>query len=204
MKVGLLSDIHEDVEHLAAALERFRCADVEQVVVLGDVFETGRRLGETVELLARAGAIGVWGNHDFGLCHDPSPPIRKRFDGPVIEFMTTLRPRLEVGDGLFSHVEPWLDPFKIEDLWYFEGPAHTVEQLAHCLDAAPHRLLFTGHIHRWMVSTRAGRVSWDCFTPFRFEPHERYLVVVGAICDGRCGIWDAGADLLIPIDLRDG
>lgn len=34
MRLGLLADIHEDVERLQAALDRFRREEVDQVVVL--------------------------------------------------------------------------------------------------------------------------------------------------------------------------
>ena len=37
---------------------------------------------------------------------------------------------LDVEGCLFTQVEPWLDPEKIEDLWYFDGPPETPEQVA--------------------------------------------------------------------------
>ena len=204
MKLGLLADIHEDVEHLSLALARFERAGVDRVVVLGDVFETGRRIEETVALLAAAGAVGVWGKHDFGLCHDPPPSIRARFPAAVFDFLATLVPRLEVGDCLFTHVEPWRNPFDAEQLWTIDRPATLPYRLAMSFASAPHRLLFMGHIHRWSVSTPAGPISWNCFSPIRLDPPGRYLVVVGPVCDGRCGIWDEDASTLTPIDLRDG
>ena len=39
MKLGLITDIHEQVEFLQIALDRFRQEQVDQVVVIGDVFE---------------------------------------------------------------------------------------------------------------------------------------------------------------------
>src|SRR4051794_23949367 len=96
MKLGILADIHEDVEGLALALERLRAEGVDRLVVLGDVIYHGRDAAETVRLLADAGAVGVWGNHDLGLCLEPVDWVRSRFAGPVLDFMQTLRPRLEL------------------------------------------------------------------------------------------------------------
>ncbi len=127
-----------------------------------------------------------------------------RFPAAVLDFMTTLRPRLEIGDGLFTHVEPWLDPLAVEQLWNFDGLPTQPSRLALSFAAAPHRLLFMGHSHRWSVATPAGPIPWDCFSPIRLDPPGRYLVVVGPVCDGRCGIWDEGESTLTPIDLRDG
>ena len=41
MKLGLVTDIHEQVELLQVALEQFKSDRVDRVVVIGDVFETG-------------------------------------------------------------------------------------------------------------------------------------------------------------------
>ena len=49
----------------------------------------------------------------------------------------TLQPHLEIGGCLFTHVEPWLDPHKVEDLWYFDGPPDSPEKLARSFAAVP-------------------------------------------------------------------
>jgi hypothetical protein len=59
----------------------------------------GSRLQETIAFLAEAGAVGVWGNHDLGLCHERDERFRKRYSRPLFDFMQTLRPRLELEGG---------------------------------------------------------------------------------------------------------
>ena len=54
MKLGLLTDIHEHVENLRTALDRFRVEQVNQIVVIGDVFEMGHRIEETCRLTAHS------------------------------------------------------------------------------------------------------------------------------------------------------
>ncbi len=203
MRIGILSDIHEAVEPLARSLDRFGREKVDQVVVLGDVCCTGERLLPTVELLRRVGPVGVWGNHDFGLC-GPGPEVRRKHAGAVLDFMATLRPRLEVGGCLFTHVEPWLDPTDLAQLWWFDGPPDTAEKAARSFDAFPHRVMFCGHFHRWMVVTQAGRLDWDGDGPLVLAPPERYLVCVAAVCDGRCAVFDTGTNELLPCDLGKG
>ena len=122
MRLGILADIHEDAPKLALALQRFRQEGVQQVVVLGDVvFEMGRHLHETIALLAEAGAVGVWGNHDLGLCHEPDERFKKRYAGPVFDFMRTLHPRLELEGCLFTHGLPYNDP--TDPIAYYLGRA---------------------------------------------------------------------------------
>lgn len=116
MKLGLVTDIHEDVDHLEIALNRFEDERVDQVVVIGDVFSVGEPIEATCRMLAEANAIGVWGNHDYGLSSQPDADVRSRYSDNVIEFMTSLCPRLEFAGCHFIHIEPWLDPNELTDL----------------------------------------------------------------------------------------
>lgn len=200
MRYGLLADIHEDVDFLGLALGQFAGLGVDRSIVLGDIFETGRRLAEAVDMLEDAGAVGVWGNHDFGLCRGPHDDVRERFGPKVMAFFATLRPALAFDDLLFTHVEPWRDAENLFDLWSF-GEQEASDR---SFRERPHRLMVQGHHHRWRVATPEGRLSWDCFHPLVLDPTRRYLVEVGAVCDGRCGILDTDEHILTPIDLRDG
>jgi hypothetical protein len=202
MRIGILTDIHEEIAFLTLALERLRRERVDQVVFLGDVCCTGERLAETVALLGTASPVGVWGNHDFGLCGEPDPVTRQRYTAPVLDFMATLRPRLELAGCLFTHVEPWLDPTDLAQLWWFEGPPDTPEKAARSFDAWPHRVMFCGHFHRWLAATESGCVEWDGGRPLVLTPPERYLVVVAAVCDGKFAVFDTETHELLPCDLR--
>jgi hypothetical protein len=198
MKLGLLADIHESNENLRAALDRFRAEGVDQVVVLGDLFEMGERIEETCRLLREAGAMGVWGNHDFGLCSDPDERTRHKYAASVLDFMTGLRPRLEVDGCLFTHVEPWLDPEDISDLWYFDGPPDTPEKAAKSFEAVPHRFMFVGHVHRWLIARPGVILGWAGEKPIRLDGDNRYLILVAAVCDGKFAIFDSDTLELVP------
>jgi hypothetical protein len=136
------------------------------LVVLGDVCGMHTGLEETASLLDDAGAIGVWGNHDFGLCSDhPTAEDRSRYSKRLLDFMGRLRPRLEIEGCLFTHVEPWLDPEKIEDPWYFDGPPETPEQVTRIFRAVPNRVMFVGHYHRWLLVSSEGVQVWSVEEP---------------------------------------
>src|SRR5687767_4973731 len=102
MRLGLLADIHEAVDPLRQALSLFTARGVDRVLVLGDVFDTGSRIEETAAFLIDAGATGVWGNHDFGLCRGSGEWARQLYSPRVLEFARSLLPRLEVEDCLFT------------------------------------------------------------------------------------------------------
>jgi predicted phosphodiesterase len=203
MRIGILADIHEDLTNLRWALAALADGGADRLVVLGDVCGMDTGLDETVGLLADAGAVGVWGNHDFGLCvGNAKPEDQLRYAGRTLDFMAGLRPRLEVEGCLFTHVEPWLDPEKIEDLWYFDGPPETTGQAARSFAAVPNRVMFVGHYHRWLLVTPEGPLPWAGDRPVSLDPDggRRYLVAVHAVCAGRCALFDTGTNELVPFD----
>jgi hypothetical protein len=199
MKLGILADIHEDLDHLRWALAVLREQGTDRFVVLGDVCGMDTGLGETVRLLDDASAVGVWGNHDFGLCGgNARPEDQARFGARTLDFMARLRPRLEVDGCLFTHVEPWLDPEKIEDLWYFDGPPLTPQRAAQSFAAVPNRVMFVGHYHRWLLASGEGPLPWAGEKPIVLDEDRRYLVAVHAVFAGRCALFDTGTNELVP------
>ncbi|MCR9119888.1 MAG: metallophosphatase family protein, partial [bacterium] len=108
MRLGLITDIHEEADRLRIALDRLAKEKVDKIVMIGDVVAMGEQLPETCALLKQSGAVGVWGNHDFALCQAPDAEMRQRFGDDVLAYMATLKPRLEIAGCSFTHVEPWL------------------------------------------------------------------------------------------------
>jgi predicted phosphodiesterase len=198
MKLGLLADIHENNDHLRVALARFRQHGVHQVVLLGDICETGDSLAETVDLLVEAKAVGVWGNHDFGFGRDFAWLERMGHSAKVRQFIAGLLPRLEIAQCLFTHVEPWLDTSDVSNLWYLEGMPDTLEKVARSFDAVPHPVMFVGHFHRWMIATRREILDWQGATPICLDSKERYLVLLGAASHGHFAVFDTDALELTP------
>jgi hypothetical protein len=202
MRLGLVTDIHEAIEPLQRALTEFRHRGVDQVVSLGDACDPLLREGrerEVVALLRESGAIGVWGNHDYGLCHEIPEDVRHLTAPDVLEYMATMQPHLVVDGCRFSHVEPWLDATKPENLWYYEGPPDTPDKAQRSFEAVPERRLFIGHIHRWLVMRPEGRVAWNGEQPLTLNEESRFLIAVAAVLEGWCAIYDTAKSQLTPI-----
>jgi predicted phosphodiesterase len=200
VRLGILSDIHEAVEPLRAALEICRQEQVDRVVHVGDICRMNRQLRPTVDLLHGAGVTGVWGNHDYGLCGHLAEADRKRFDPEVLRYFETLCGVLEVADCRFCHVEHWLDPDNLEHLWYFQDHPDSVERAARSFQAVPscHRVLFMGHLHRWLAASPEEILPWNGERPVRLERHQRYLIVVHALVCGHFALYDTETGLLEP------
>ncbi len=204
MRIGILSDIHEAVELLEVAIGRLTAEGVDRLLVLGDVFETGARLEETTSLLESAGTIGVYGNHDYGLCVDPSEFVLDRYSSPSLAYMATLLPRMVLGGCFFAHREPWLDCSDLLQIWHVHEEDLPDETIARSFVAEPARPSFIGHYHRWRAYTEIGLLPWDGTEPLTLPDSPPVLVVVAAICDGHAAILDTETRVLTPIDLYQG
>src|SRR5262245_14214116 len=204
MRIGIVTDVHDELEQLSLAPDSPRSEAVEAIVPLGatiDRFGAWDRATEVAALMSAARVVGVWGNHDYDLCREPSLELRARFSPATLEYMATICPQLEVGGCHFSHVEPWLDPLDPGKLWCFEGVPETEDRLRKCFDAVPHRVVFLGHFHRWFAATEDGRLDWDGTTPLHFEPARRYLVVVAPMFSGAFAVIDTDRWVLEPRQL---
>ncbi|QDU28636.1 Calcineurin-like phosphoesterase superfamily domain protein [Anatilimnocola aggregata] len=201
MKLGLITDIHEQVDDLRVALARFKQERVDQIVMIGDVIELGERLDETCRLLLESKAIGVWGNHDYGLCVDPPQELQRKYSRDVFEFMGKLRPSLEIEGCYFSHVEPWLNPESLFDLWYYDGPPDEHGKLWRIFHAVPNRLMFAGHFHKWLLASPDQIHDWHGEKAVKLD-QGRYFVVIGAVCDGCFATFDTVTSELVPLSSR--
>lgn len=200
MKLGLISDIHENVPALAAALRECRRSHVDQVVVLGDLFEHGHQIEETCRLLAEASAVGVWGNHDFPFCLERDSSSADRYSAIVSDFFAMLKPKLEIAGCHFSHCEPWQDATTLEGLWYFEGTPDEHGNLDRIFNAVPHRLIFFGHFHQWLLLHPHGVDSWNGQRPVKLS-EGRCATVVAPLCEGHFAILDTDRWLLTPVQV---
>jgi hypothetical protein len=201
MRLGLVTDIHNHVAPLTRALEIFREEGVEQVLNLGDACDpfSATHGAEVARLLREAKAVGVWGNHDVGLCHEVEAFTREKYTAETLEYMTTMQPRLRVDGCHFSHREASVDPRDIAQLWDFSEDGRNLLLKSRLgLQATEDRLQFLGHYHCWWAATPDGPLAWEGERPLEFAPDERYFVVVAPVFDGWCAVLDTGRGVLRP------
>jgi hypothetical protein len=58
--------------------------------------------------------------------------------------------------------------------------------------------VFLGHIHRRLLGTPEGVSPWRGEKQVRLDQPTRYLVVVQAVCDGKCALFDMETSELLP------
>jgi hypothetical protein len=165
-----------------------------------DTYRRGEPGVQVAGLLEEARAFGVWGNHDAGLSHEVSVELRDEADPALLEFAAHLQPQLTLEGCRFSHIEPWRNPCRVEDLWAFDGVPDTTTNAERSFESVPERVIFFGHFHVWLVMRRSvGRMRWDGLGPITLRGPDRYLVVVAPVVDGWCATFDTEQFELTPI-----
>ena len=200
MRLGLLADIHEEVDLLRSALAHFARCGVDQVVVLGDIFETGRNIEPAARLLQEAGAVGVWGNHELGLCHEPEPELVARYPAVATQFMATLKSQWELENFFFTHAISTIDPTD-PFAYYSSVRPQTPEARDECFARFPHRVMLMGHYHRWMAATPERILAWEGEGALDLS-QAPMLVVIHAVMQGFCAVLDTNRRTLSPHRLQ--
>jgi hypothetical protein len=204
MRLGLVTDIHNDCGNLRKALDVFRKHQVDQVVTIGDTcdaFAPPDGADEVASLLSSCGAVGVWGNHDFHLCREVSDFCQDKFAATTFEFMRQMQPQLEIDGCYFSHKDASVDPLDVEQLWSFEEDARDLFARARAAFAANrHGRQFMGHYHCWWAATATGPISWNGSESLTLMPHERYVVIIAGVFQGKCAVFNTVTGVLDPLE----
>ena len=88
MKVGVVSDVHNNVAALNYALEQL--ATCELKLNLGDLVFEYKVEPEIIHIARRAGLIGIVGNHEKTILKHPASSLRARLAPDAVEFLESL------------------------------------------------------------------------------------------------------------------
>ncbi len=204
MKIGLITDVHNDVVRLRNALEIFSLRGVDQILTIGDTFDPMKEpdgILEIAQLLSDRKVIGVWGNHDYCFCREIPECYIARYPSAMFDYLKTIGPRIELGEMHFSHREVYVDPFDPIQLWDLTGEEiDNLDRAKRALREYSYRLQFVGHYHSWMAFDPTGQLDWNGNRKLQFKQNQRYFVVVAALRDGWCAVLDTNEQSLEPIE----
>lgn len=196
MKLAILSDIHANIEALAAVLSDVRsAAPGARLICLGDMVGYGADPEAAVQAMLAAKAACVAGNHEAGVLD----PARKRRFNPQaweavcwaasrlsrvsIRWFMTLPASLRIAGCHFVHGMPPADV----DAYLTQT---TPGRLRQVMEEADWAICFVGHTHRLRLVSLAGEELRD----LRLEagtrvlkPGARHLVNAGAVGQPRDG-----------------
>ena len=144
MRLGVVSDVHNNVEALTYALEALHGCEL--VLNLGDLVSQYRVTPDILRLSREAGLLGILGNHEKCILSPASAGMRSRLAPEDLAFLEELPDQRSLDiDGRqvkVVHGSPWDDPNDIGCTYVFEQDARSIARLAttDALAAPPHQL----------------------------------------------------------------
>ncbi len=198
-RIGILSDIHGNLEAFEAVLRATAAEGLGRLVHLGDLIGYNANPRECLALSRERGMISVLGNHDLAaldpqmavsfnvLAHDAINYSIGQLDAHDFRYLRNL-PRVEVlwDEFLLCHGSPENIEAYIANLFQAR---RVFNLLRKCYGGI--RVCFYGHTHvqkLWMCDQR-GKVSAPPGAPesVRLEPGGLYLVNPGSVGQSRQG-----------------
>jgi putative phosphoesterase len=110
VRIGIVSDIHGNIDGLRGALDRM--GDVDELLCAGDMVEEFRFNNEVVDLLRQRGARVVLGNHDAGLlsAHGVRARSAPHVDPSLVQWLADQPLSIDVSVGgkrlVMTHASP--------------------------------------------------------------------------------------------------
>jgi putative phosphoesterase len=151
MKVGVVSDVHNNIEALSYALSQLRGCEL--ILNLGDLVSQYRVLPETLRLARDHRLLGIVGNHEKAILLPAAAPLRERLSPCDLAYLQELPDQrtLEL-DGRrmrVVHGAPWDSPRDISCAYVYEAD----DKLAAAAEAD---VLLLGHTHIAALSLLGG------------------------------------------------
>lgn len=188
MRIGILSDVHANLEALQAVFDCLEAARCDYLVCLGDVVGYGAQPNECCDLVRKTVDATILGNHDAAVAGrmDYSyyrAPARQALDTHArvlsrenMAWLRSLPYTHEVEDVAFCHGSP----AAIEDFEYVFVVDQVRELAVRMHDFKP--VTFIGHSHLCKVFTYSATVTEEVLhTRFRCEPDQNYIITAGSV-----------------------
>ncbi|MBV9599550.1 MAG: metallophosphoesterase family protein [Chloroflexi bacterium] len=155
MKVGVVSDVHNNVEALTYALDHLRDCDL--VLGLGDLVSDYHVDPRILQVARERGLVSIAGNHEKSILLHPGSQIRSTLSADTLEFLRQLPATREINlDGRRVHVAhgaPWDDPNDYRCAYVLERDLVTLGRVAATTRA---EVVLLGHTHRAMAVRTEG------------------------------------------------
>jgi putative phosphoesterase len=150
MKVGVVSDVHNNVEALTYALDYLRDCDL--LLNLGDLVSDYHVDPRILELAREREVLSIVGNHEKSILLHPGSQIRARLSAETLDFLRDLPASREIDlDGRRVHVahgSPWDDPTDYRCVYVIERDHRSLSRVA---DTTRADVVLLGHTHRAMA-----------------------------------------------------
>ncbi len=176
------------------AIGTLRQKGVDAIVHLGDICDSleAEKLDEALQLISENAIHAVKGNNDYLIESALVEKYPHRFLPETRSFLKALPIKIEWDGVCFSHSLP----FDFLRSFYEPIDNGTVDRARDLFLLTSYKVLFAGHSHTpAMFHWNNGDVlrrHFEKHGPFLvpLDPNDRYIIIVGAVTRGECGLYD--------------
>lgn len=188
MRIAIFSDVHANIEALAAVFDAYKSERIDKFVCIGDVVGYGASPNECCDLIRTKAAYTILGNHDaavagrmdYSYYYDAARAAldmhAKLLTPENMTWLRSLPYEVRENEVHFCHGSP----VNLEEFEYI----FSVEQAARCLEIWDQlgTVTFIGHSHlcKSFALTRED-VFEVVATKFAIRPDHRYIISVGSV-----------------------
>ncbi len=199
--IGLISDSHNHLSLMTAAIDFLRKRGATRMVHLGDICDSlhPEFLERAVEILERERVEAVRGNNECAVMTEFAVSHPDQLSLPTRVFLENLPYMIRSEAVVYAHSAP------------FEWPEATRRPLRYYLPrmmangSLPFGILFRGHSHRCSVLEICGdkieKLPVKPGVSIDLDKNKHYIITVGAIERGACALFDSDAYRFSPLDL---
>jgi diadenosine tetraphosphatase ApaH/serine/threonine PP2A family protein phosphatase len=188
MRIGIISDVHANIEALRAVFEAYESERIDKFVCIGDTVGYGASPNECCDLIRSKVAFTILGNHDaavagrmdYSYYYDAARNAldlhARQLTPENHAWLKSLPYDQRDGDIYFCHGSP----VNLEEFEYI----FSLEQAARCLDMWEQlgQVTFIGHSHLCKAFALSRTDVFEVVaTKFTIRPDHRYIVSVGSV-----------------------
>ena len=206
MRIGIISDIHANLEALTASLNALDHVGIDTLVCLGDVVGYGAEPNACCDLVRSRAQVTILGNHDaaasgrmdYSFYRAPARHVldlhARTLSAENLAWLRSLPLQAEVGEVALCHGSP----AAVEDFEYIFVTDQVRELQGRFDEFKP--VTFLGHSHLCKAFSFTRTEAREILhTRFDCDADRRYIITVGSVGQPRdydnracCGVYDTG------------
>ncbi|MCM8784954.1 MAG: metallophosphoesterase family protein [Candidatus Omnitrophica bacterium] len=190
MKIGIISDIHSNLESFQSAIKFYEKNNIDKLIICGDIIGYGPDPSECINLAEKNADIILKGNHEDGILKNDFLRFKKYAKISLEWTAKEIREEIE-------QIKKWEDKKEIEDLFFVHGSITDpyYKYIFNIIDAEDEfknlekRICFVGHTHipvifRKKIETKkTEKIPADFSGKIEIEIEEnfKYIINVGSV-----------------------
>lgn len=188
MRIGILTDIHANMEALEACLAALDARGYDYLACLGDVVGYGAQPNECCAVIRERADVAILGNHDAAVCGRMDYSFYRLVARQALDWharqlhpehrawLSSLPYQFRLGEVLFCHGSP----VNLEEFEYIFSQEQMRDLVATAPGQAP--VTFIGHSHLCRAFAYDSQTCQEELrTRFTLEADRKYLITVGSV-----------------------